>query len=285
MILRSDSSLDDRKRSGKTLLAKRIVLERLKSTIDCVVPIGKANEEYWKYYFGEKFPMSPMPYAVDNSFFQGNAGEASPHRETLRRELGLEPGRPVILYASKLQSRKCCIDLVEAYTWLAPAPGVDPAAYLLIIGDGEERAAVEARAQASGLSSIRFLGFRNQTELPRFFDLCDIFVLPSIHEPRGLIVNEVMNAGRAVVVTDQVGCQPDLVQNALRVTMGENGLRLIGHQSFEEDVPGLRRASPARFQRFRRNRGNACPDPPGLSLRNGRRVSGDDQLGSFLTPC
>jgi glycosyltransferase involved in cell wall biosynthesis len=184
----------------------------------------------------------------------------------LRRELGLEPGRPVILYASKLTTRKRCIDLVEAYVRLAAAPGVDPPAYLLIVGDGVERAALEARVRQSGLSSIRFLGFKNQTEVPRYFDLCDAFVLPSIHETWGLIVNEVMNAGRPVVLTDQVGCQPDMVQDGfngfvfpaldvgalsnclrrliddpgLRVRMGENSLRLIQQYSFEQDVAGLR---------------------------------------------
>jgi glycosyltransferase involved in cell wall biosynthesis len=44
-----------------------------------------------------------------------------------------------------------------------------------------------------------------------------VFVLPSVHEPWGLIVNEAMAAGRAVVVSDEVGCAPDLVKD------GENG--------------------------------------------------------------
>jgi glycosyltransferase involved in cell wall biosynthesis len=209
-----------------------------------------------------------MPYAVDNDFFRRKALEAAPRREEFRRELGLDPGRPVILYASKLQTRKRCIDLVEAYIRLSPLPGVDPPAYLLIVGDGEERTALEARVRESGLGSIRFLGFRNQTELPRFYDLCDLFVLPSYNETWGLIVNEVMNAGRPIIVTDQVGCQPDLVHDGLngfvypafdvdrlsqclrrlvddsgvRATMGENSLRIIQQYSFEQDVIGLRKA-------------------------------------------
>ena len=51
--------------------------------------------------------------------------------------------------------------------------------------------------------------------MPRFFDLATVFVLPSRHEPWGLIVNEVMNAGRAVIVSDEVGCQPDLVEDGV----------------------------------------------------------------------
>ena len=57
---------------------------------------------------------------------------------------------------------------------------------------------LEQRVKQSGCNGVRFCGFRNQSELPRFFDLATVFVLPSQDEPWGLIVNEVMNAGRAV---------------------------------------------------------------------------------------
>jgi glycosyltransferase involved in cell wall biosynthesis len=146
-----------------------------------------------------------MPYAVDNAFFQRRADEAVRDREALRAELTLEPGRPILLFASKLQERKCCADLVAAHRTLD-----QPRPYLLIAGDGDEKQNLER--QAAGDPDIRFLGFRNQTELPRFFNLCDVFVLPSRHEPWGLVVNEAMNAGRAVVVSDDVGCQEDLVR-------------------------------------------------------------------------
>jgi glycosyltransferase involved in cell wall biosynthesis len=268
VLLRSDSNLCDRVRSAPTLAAKRVLAGLLRLATSGVLAVGRANERYWRHYFGPDVPIVTMRYAVDNDFFRRKALEAAPHRERFRSELGLDPGRPVILFASKLLTRKRCIDLVDAYTRLAPSCETDPSAYLLIVGDGEERSHLEARARESGLSGIRFIGFRNQTELPQFYDLCDVFVLPSIHEPWGLIVNEVMNVGRPVVVTDQVGCQPDLVHDgfngfvypaldvdalteclrrlvddpALRATMGENSLRIIQQYSFEEDVAGLRRA-------------------------------------------
>jgi glycosyltransferase involved in cell wall biosynthesis len=212
-----------------------------------------------------------MPYAVDNQYFRQRSAEAAEKRADLLQELNLDPSRPVILFASKLQKRKRCEDLVEAYKRLSPAPGVEPHPYLLIVGDGEERVALEKQAAAIGFSSIRFCGFRNQSELPRFFDLASVFVLPSRHEPWGLIVNEVMNAGRAVIVSDDVGSQPDLITdgvegcvfpagdvdeltNALRrvlatpetaARMGQKALERITGWGFEEDVCGLRRALSA----------------------------------------
>jgi glycosyltransferase involved in cell wall biosynthesis len=268
VILRAESQLNDRVRTKKTLLAKRLFFPILRQTVDCVMPIGKPNAEYWQRYLGSRVPRFPMPYAVDNTYFNTRAAEAATQRDALRRELDLEAGHPIFLFASKLQSRKRCIDLVDAFLKLSHAPGVEPPAYLLIIGDGEERAAIECRIRESGLSSIRMLGFRNQSELPRFFDLCDVFILPSIHEPWGLIVNEVMNAARAVVVSDQVGCHDDLVEDgkngivfpaqdvdalsailrrfledpSLARVMGREGLKTIARYSFDEDVHGLRQA-------------------------------------------
>ncbi len=124
-----------------------------------------------------------------------------------------------------------------------------------------------ARSKAAP-GNIRFLGFRNQTELPRFYDLCNVFVLASVDEPWGLVVNEVMNAARPVIVSDQVGCHQNLVQNgvngyvvkacdtrvladSLRAvlageqtgqTMGAESLKMIQRYSFDENVAGIREA-------------------------------------------
>jgi glycosyltransferase involved in cell wall biosynthesis len=208
---------------------------------------------------------------VDNAYFSQRAREAVAGRASLQAELGLEPSRPVILFASKLQQRKHCDHLIEAYARLSPAPGAEPRPYLVIVGDGEERAALERQATATGHRSIRFCGFRNQSEMPRFFDLATVFALPSRHEPWGLIVNEVMNAARPVIVSDDVGCAPDLIsdgvngciypagdiaalEGALRrvlttpgvaEVMGRRAFERIQGWSFAEDIEGLRHALAA----------------------------------------
>ena len=92
------------------------------------------------------------------------------------------------------RKRKRCEDLVRAYLTLCSEVENGPAPYLLIVGDGEERAALERLVLQSGAGGVRFCGFRNQSELPGFFCLASVFVLPSQDEPWGLIVNEVMNS-------------------------------------------------------------------------------------------
>jgi glycosyltransferase involved in cell wall biosynthesis len=268
VLLRAESWLKDRARGGAKLAAKHLLFQVLKHLVDEVLPIGTLNAAYWRHYLGEDFPSSMMPYAVDNDYFQKQSQLAQTGRDKLLTELKLDPSRPVILFASKLQSRKRCEDLIEAYKNLSPGDRIDPNPYLVIVGDGEERAVLERRAAESGFSGIRFCGFRNQSELPGFFDIASVFVLPSRHEPWGLIVNEVMNAGRAVIVSDEVGSQPDLITDgvegcifragdiealtlALRkvlatpetaAAMGQRALERIQTWSFEEDIRGLRRA-------------------------------------------
>ena len=273
VLLRADIWLGDRRRSGPKLLAKQAFFGMLKELVAGILPIGTLNEKYWRHYFGDEVPLFPMPYAVDNAYFQEKSEEAKATREELQRELNLERDRRVILFASKLQTRKLCKDLIEAYRLFVERKARDEAAmktlpYLVIVGDGEERAALEEQARSYGLSDVRFCGFRNQSEMPRFFDLCSVFVLPSRHEPWGLIVNEVMNAQRPVIVSDDVGCQPDLITDGVEgfvypvgdvealssalermfatpevaPWMGQRAFERISHWSFEEDIAALRRA-------------------------------------------
>ncbi len=70
VILRAESQLNDRIRTKTTLLAKRLFFPVLKHLVRCVMPIGKANARYSREYLGSKIPMYPMPYAVDNDYWQ-----------------------------------------------------------------------------------------------------------------------------------------------------------------------------------------------------------------------
>ena len=61
------------------------------------------------------------------------------------------------------------------------------------------RRVIDQRAAKLRWSPIRFLGFKNESGLTGYYDPCDVFVLSSAYEQWGLVVNEIMNAGRAVV--------------------------------------------------------------------------------------
>ncbi|MGA8939309.1 MAG: glycosyltransferase family 4 protein [Acidobacteriaceae bacterium] len=271
VLLRAESWLADRVRSPWKLTLKRVFFRLISKGIAAVLPIGTVNSEYWTYYFGSSVPQFPMPYAVNNEYFANLATAAEPREQELRAELNLSPDRPVILFASKLQTRKHADHLLEAYSSFIESRSPRETPYLVIVGDGEERATLEARTRELALEGVRFAGFRNQSELPRFFQLADVFVLPSRHEPWGLIVNEAMAAGCPVIVSTDVGCHRDLVEDgvdgcvfpvgnitalmdclrrvfaspASAATMGDRARERIRAWTYEEDVRGLRKALAA----------------------------------------
>ena len=268
VLLRAESWLADRDRSPWKLAAKSCFFRMLAHGIAATLPIGTANSLYWKHYFGARVPQFLMPYAVNNQYFATLAESAAPKEQELRNELGIEAKRPVILFASKLQSRKHADHLLEAYRQFIGVRNSQDRPYLVIVGDGEERAALETRTRELELVDVRYVGFRNQSELPRFFQLADVFVLPSRHEPWGLIVNEAMAAGCAVIVSSDVGSHTDLITDGVEgcifpvgdtaaladalhrvfaapdsaAQMGKRARVRIHKWSFEEDVHGLRAA-------------------------------------------
>jgi len=268
VLVRSDSQLKDRPRSGLKLAMKALFFSFLRNIVDGVLVSGTLNADYWRHYLGTDFPLFLLPYAVDNAWFQRQCTLASATLPELEAELGIAPGHPVILFASKLQTRKLCSDLVSAYADLIATTPESAHPYLVIVGDGEERANLERQVASLGLSGVRFAGFRNQSQMPRFLALATVFVLPARHEPWGLIVNEAMNAAIPVIVTDDVGAQPDLVTDGVegcvyavgdipaltaalhRIlatpetahAMGRRALERINQWSFDADVEGLREA-------------------------------------------
>jgi len=277
VLVRDEATEFSADRSPLRRRAKRSFFRALSGVADAFLAIGSANRAYYLAQGIAAGRIFPMPYCVDNAFFAERARAAAPAREELRRLLGLEAGRPIVLYASKFEARKRPDDLLHAYEHLSRDAGETAKPYLLFVGDGELRSALESEARAKGLADVRFLGFRNQTELPALYDLCTVFVLPSTNEPWGLVVNEVMAAARPVVVSDRVGCAADLVRDGvnglvfpfgdvaalvqvLRTVlsdpdrarrMGLESSAILAEWSFAEDVAGLREALAATVPRER----------------------------------
>ena len=186
---------------------KRWVLDRC----DAFGYMGGAGHAYFRAYGVPEWKLFDMPYMVDNDHWQQRAEEAAATRDQLLARHGMEPGRPVILFVGKFLPRKRALDLIEAYARLTPSEDGAPAPYLLIVGSGEQEPAVQARTAELGWERIILAGFRNQGELPRYFELADLFVIPSANEQWGVVVNEAMNCRCAVISSDECGSAPELV--------------------------------------------------------------------------
>ncbi len=115
------------------------------------------------------------------------------------------PAGPVrnLLFVGLLVERKG-VDLLLAALAEAARTGLPDDVRLTVVGDGPERAALEASASGLGLASrVDFLGFRS--DVPHLMADADAFVLPARMEQQPLVLIEAMASGLPVLATDVGG--------------------------------------------------------------------------------
>jgi glycosyltransferase involved in cell wall biosynthesis len=143
-----------------------------------------------------------------------------------------------VLFPGKLLAQKQVMPLLEAFIEINPR---DVA--LVFVGEGPEKPELLARAALAPENiQLQFLPFANQSEMPARYLLADLVVLPSRYETWGLVVNEAMHLGVPCLVSDEVGCQRDLV------TDGETGWVFRANDTSE-----LRRKLAAAIDTIRHN--------------------------------
>jgi len=146
------------------------------------------------------------PYCVNDQYFESQ--RLALDRDVCRRELGIPERQPVFMFSGKLIARKRPLLLVRAIEQLR----IEGFSFsLIILGDGPERSTAEGKLRPLLGPSLIMPGFVNQSGLGSYYRAADVFVLPSVYETWGLVVNEAMHFGLPCIVSDRVGCGPDLV--------------------------------------------------------------------------
>ena len=198
VLVRGDSQLGSQRNSA-VHLAKALAFSHLLRRFDGFLYVGQRNREYLLHYGVPAERLFFSPHCVDNDAFAiASSG--------IRR---LE-GRRRVLFVGKLIGRKHPVDLLHAVARLRDKP-----LQIAFAGSGELEPELRKIAAASSVHAD-FMGFVNQSELPAVYASADVLVLPSDgQETWGLVVNEAMACGIPAVVSDAVGCGPDLIEPGL----------------------------------------------------------------------
>jgi glycosyltransferase involved in cell wall biosynthesis len=206
VLYRGDTNLGNSRTGLKKIVwaARTWLLLRLFSGYLCV---GERTREYLRAFGLPPSRIFDAPHFVDNEFFAELAApfQTSSGRVAAREYFGLSAHDFVVLFVGKLEPKKRPLDLFRAVANLGQ--GVS----LLVVGSGELEEALREEAQASAIK-VSWAGFLNQTELGRAYAAANCLVLPSDWgETWGLVVNEALATGLPCVVSDRVGCAPDLI--------------------------------------------------------------------------
>lgn len=150
---------------------------------------------------------------VDNDYFAEGAARTAAEQAKWRRELGLP--EKFLLGVFRFVPEKNLPGLIKAYSDYRDRLGAN-ALPLVLVGDGPERANFEAMIQDRQLTgSVILPGFKQYDEIGGFYGLATAFVLPSVSESWGYVVNEAAASGLPLLVSKQCGCSDDLVRDGV----------------------------------------------------------------------
>ncbi|MBI4398851.1 MAG: glycosyltransferase family 4 protein [Candidatus Omnitrophica bacterium] len=179
-----------------------------------IVP-GKCSARFIQKYTGDTKPIYVAPNAVDNDFFYQRAAVHREKKSELKRMRNFP--RHLILYVGRLLSSKGLGTLLAAYQQLSR-----PDTGLLIVGEGPEEKHYKEYCAQHHISNVYFEGHKQQRDLPYYYGLSDLFVMPSLRDEWGLVTNEAMASGLPVIVSGEIGAAADLVEE------GANGYAVAG---------------------------------------------------------
>jgi len=237
VVVMSSSSEIDRQRIWWQEMVKRQIVGRFQAALvagrlqaDYVAKLGIPRDRIFTGYD-----------AVDNDHFIRGASSIRRDEAGARAKLGLP--EKYFLSVCRFVAKKNLPLLFRAFAKFKDSSPEAADWHFVLLGDGPMKAELLDLRRELGLDGVLHMpGFKQYEELPSYYGLASGFVLPSLEEQWGLVVNEAMSAGLPVVVSSQCGCAPDLVEQGKNgfVFHPNNEQELAGHMGVLASDPGLR---------------------------------------------
>lgn len=180
-----ESSINETKINGYAWLLKKLFVKRMSSAYPCGILQKRILE---KIKFKGEITLT-HGVGIPNYIRQ-------PFKYSYEKKENLTL---TYLYVGRLSEEKNLSFLVEIFN--------ERQEKLIIVGDGPEAYNLKRKAK----SNISFLGYINNKDLKQIYKSADVFVLPSKSEPWGLVIEEALNFGLPIIISNKVGCKDDLV--------------------------------------------------------------------------
>jgi len=207
-LVMSESNFDDHRRNSLGEAAKRAFVRVF---FDGGIVGGKRAASYLQHLGISSNRIARGYDVVDNEFFSSRVARLRSETDSS----GAGTGSPYFLFVGRLAPEKNVSTLLDAFGMYLDSGGKWK---LIIAGDGPLNNALRDQADSHIRSgAVTFTGHKNNHELASHYASAGCFVLPSLREPWGLVVNEAMASALPVIVSSRCGCVDDLVED------GSNG--------------------------------------------------------------
>lgn len=201
IILRGESN-NLKKKSFKQFFLTKIFFKLIDPFILNYLSIGKLNKIFYQNLIDPK-KIKELPYVVGNL----HNYNLNLQKKYMKKTLKIDDKCKIIMFNAKLIERKNPEILIKAF--LKIKYQYHGLLKLIIIGDGILKNKLKKKYYY--FKDILFLGFINQSKLCNFYQIADIFILPSKYDSWGLVVNEAMQFEVPVITSQYVGSSYDLI--------------------------------------------------------------------------
>ncbi len=214
ILFRGETTDHNQKRTPFKALARDYALRWYYRNSARLLYIGELSYLHYKRLNCPDEKLIFSPYCVDTSPFEVDDDARARLRPVLRHSLGVSEEEMVLLFSGKLSQRKGPQLILNAIKRLSQK--MCERIVVVFLGGGNLVEELRSLAEQEPRVRVLFPGFQNQTKLSQYYHAADLMILPSReHETWGLVINEALHHGLPCVVSDAVGCAPDLIESGV----------------------------------------------------------------------
>jgi len=218
LIFWLDSTREDRKHYFPKEQIKHYFLKHF----NLFLAPGLKTKQYLEYMKVDSSQIITTGYCVDNTYFIDQYERYFDQKQNLLPKLGIKTMKNFI-FIGRFAKEKNILTLIDSFSRLKNNNWG-----LILLGDGPQKNEIQNYINKKQVKDSAYLpGFIQQKNIVKYFSIANVFILPSLSEPWGLVVNESMLCRLPVIVSTKCGCQPELVKE------GVNGFSFNPHDSTE----------------------------------------------------
>lgn len=218
--------------SAQSYLGKLInpLTKHIIKNVDAVVVPGKLSKDFHMRLGANPEKIFLAPNIVNNNKLIAYSSKLKLDTNRVKKELNLTD-KKIILCVGQLIKRKGVEYLIEAYTSLK---NEQDNICLVVVGDGILKEKLKQKCNDLYLKDVIFTGWVSEDQKIMYYSVADLFVLPTLEDVWGLVINEAMCCGLPVISTKAAGATWDMI------IPGENGY-IIESKNVDELYSSIKR--------------------------------------------
>ncbi|MCG2737893.1 MAG: glycosyltransferase family 4 protein [Candidatus Methanoperedenaceae archaeon] len=195
--------------SAQSFLGKLInpLTKYIVRNVSAIVVPGTMSRDFYVKMGAIPEKIFIAPNIVDNKMFIGKSSKFKEDKGKFKHELNINNDK-VILYVGQLIKRKGVEYLINAFKKIKYK---NDDICLIIIGDGVLKRELEEICVKKQIKDVHFTGWVSEEKKIIYYSIADLFVLPTLEDVWGLVINEAMCCGLPIISTNAAGCAVDMI--------------------------------------------------------------------------